>query len=524
MSKSVVPAAGVAHAKHLVSNKKLIKRPEARKSAEDEQQASDHKDADAHAVQTANAQNHELSMSEAPLGTFSFASALADAAAGTAALAVETSAQDDDGSMGEERDGSGPILLVAAGGLAIAGGVAAFSGGGGSKNQAPTAAATQAITTDEDTPKAGNVSATDPDGDVLTYAVTTQGSKGSAAITSTGAFTYTPNPDANGSDSFTVTVTDPKGLTVTQTVNVTINPVNDAPRAGNDNTTSLTVAEDTSGVVVISFTDPENDPISFTVDAGPNHGTFALVDGENVYTPAPDYNGNDSITITVSDDKGGSTTYTIAITVTPVNDAPVADASQDVSTVEGASLAVVVDATDVDGDELAYSVEEGDGPAHGTVTGGEGGHFTYVPAADFVGEDSFTVTIDDGNGGTITQIVSVTVDPASISLDVGKASDAAPVSFNAAGGDFVYTDDAAVETHVLLAGFGAGDFIHVTGADGKYSFGTTGDGNDLLIYGSAADVGKDNIIIIEDILVNPGFVTDYASAVIAAGYQFMDFA
>src|SRR5204863_3007176 len=70
-------------------------------------------------------------------------------------------------------------------------------------NRAPTAA-NGTLTTAEDTPANGTLAATDLDGDSLTYAIVTNGTKGTATITNaaTGAFTYTPNANANGSDSF----------------------------------------------------------------------------------------------------------------------------------------------------------------------------------------------------------------------------------------------------------------------------------------------------------------------------------
>ncbi|MBO1532115.1 tandem-95 repeat protein, partial [Psychrobacter sp. F1192] len=64
-------------------------------------------------------------------------------------------------------------------------------------------------------------------------------------------------------------------------------------------------------------------------------------------------------------------------------------------------------ATDADGDELTYALK--DNAANGTVTVNADGSYSYTPNADFNGEDSFTYTIDDGQGGVITQTATITV-------------------------------------------------------------------------------------------------------------------
>ena len=95
----------------------------------------------------------------------------------------------------------------------------------------PPVASNDALTTNEDTPASGTLSATDADGNALIYSIVTNGSIGSAAITNpaTGAFTYTPIANANGSDTFTFNVNDGTVDSTSATMAVTVNPVNDAP-------------------------------------------------------------------------------------------------------------------------------------------------------------------------------------------------------------------------------------------------------------------------------------------------------
>lgn len=531
MSNSVVPAAAVAHAKQLVRNKKLTKRTEDQKPAQDEHQAAD-KDADtAHVVQADQAEGHQASMSDTTLsGNFSFVGALSAAATSSASLAAEV-AQDDGGSMSDDDGGAGgTILLVGAVGLVGLGIAVLADGGGGKSNDPPAFAAdSQAVTTNEDTPVTVTVSASDPDGDALSYSVTTNPTKGTVTAGANGAFTYTPNADVNGADSFVVTVNDGNGGTDTITVNVTITPVDDAPRPGADNTSSLTIDEDTSGVVVVDFSDPEgNEPLTFAVTQGPANGTFTLVGDDNVYTPNADFNGEDSITYTVTDSNGNATTFTVDITVNPVNDDPTVDATQTVGTSEETAVVVTVEGDDVDGDELSYSIGDDDGPANGTVTEGDEGVFTYTPDEGFTGSDSFTVTVDDGNGGTATQVVTVNVGPQieDFSLDIVGENSTTPRPVDASVDMFRFLDDAGKDTDVAISGFSDDDVIVVSGATAAdYNFGTGSDANDLFITFVNPDNGASNLILIDDILAGSStFITDYASAVEAVGFDFMTFA
>ncbi|MEC7761485.1 MAG: Ig-like domain-containing protein, partial [Pseudomonadota bacterium] len=251
---------------------------------------------------------------------------------------------------------------------------------------------------------------TDVDGDEVFISDFGQGANGTVTEDGEGGLVYTPNADFNGSDSFTYTVSDGNGGTDTETVSVTVTPVNDDPVATPE---TLTVAEDGSAVVYPSFdtTDVDGDEV-FISDFGQGANGTVTEDGEGglVYTPNADFNGTDSFTYTVSDGNGGTDTETVSVTVTPVNDDPVAT-PESLTVAEDGSAVIYpsFETTDVDGDEVFIS-DFGQG-ANGTVTeDGEGG-LVYTPNADFNGTDSFTYTVSDGNGGTDTETVSVTVTP-----------------------------------------------------------------------------------------------------------------
>jgi VCBS repeat-containing protein len=283
-----------------------------------------------------------------------------------------------------------------------------------SPNRAPAAAA-DSYSTAEDTPLAvsapgvlGNDS--DPDGDTLTAVLDGGPAHGSLNFRADGSFTYTPDPNYNGTDSFTYHANDGSLDSQTVTVTLTVAPVNDAPSGTDD---SATVAEDGSVAIdaLTNDTDPDGDALSVTTFTQPAHGTAVLnPDGSFTYTPAPYYSGSDSFDYTVDDGNGGTASATVYVTVTHVNHAPAAG-NDSATTAEDSpvTIAVLSDDADADGDALTVT---GAGPAlHGTVAT-DGTTVTYTPDPDFTGTDTFTYAVDDGNGGTTTATVTVTVTPA----------------------------------------------------------------------------------------------------------------
>ncbi|EAQ10992.1 FecR family protein [Maritimibacter alkaliphilus HTCC2654] len=270
----------------------------------------------------------------------------------------------------------------------------------------------QASETAEDTPVQilPAFATADADGDPVSIIAFTQGSFGTVVDDGEGGFLYTPAENAHGTDSFTYTVSDGTGATDIATVSVTVTPVNDNPVATPE---SLTVAEDGSGVVYPAFdgTDVDGDPVSISGFTQGAHGSVDTdEEGGLVYTPDADFNGSDSFTYTVSDGQGGTDTQTVTVTVTPVNDDPIATPESLTVAEDGSGVVYPAFAgTDVDGDPVSISgFTQG---THGSVDTDEEGGLVFTPEADFNGTDSFTYTVSDGQGGTDTQTVSVTVTP-----------------------------------------------------------------------------------------------------------------
>ena len=264
------------------------------------------------------------------------------------------------------------------------------------------------ITTAEDTSVSGTLTATDVEGNALTFSKATNPAHGTVVVNANGTFTYTPDPNYNGPDSFTYQVCDNgvPSMCATATVNISVTPVNDPPVAS---ALPVTTLEDTPVSGVVTATDVDGDALTFAKSSNPSHGTVVVnPNGTFTYTPALNYNGPDSFVVVVSDGNGGATFVTVNVTVIPVNDPPVASAAP-VTTLEDKPVNGVVTATDPENDPLTFSKVSD--PLHGKVTLNANGTYTYTPDADYFGPDSFRVSVSDGNGGVDTVTVNVTITP-----------------------------------------------------------------------------------------------------------------
>lgn len=180
-------------------------------------------------------------------------------------------------------------------------------------------------------------------------------------------------------------------------------PANRAPTA---NPLTLTTAEDTAVTETADASDLDSDTLAASVATAPAHGDVTTNGLSITYTPDADYHGPDQFTLSVSDGTL-STSLTVDVTVTAVNDAPVG-AADSIQTNEDTARTVPVDQflsndSDVDGDTLMIkSVTAG---AHGGVVLADG-NITYTPEANFNGGDAFTYTITDG---TVDVVVDVEV-------------------------------------------------------------------------------------------------------------------
>ena len=297
-------------------------------------------------------------------------------------------------------------------------------------NQAPVAAA-QSVGTLENIALPMTLSASDPDGNALTYQIMTGPSKGTLSG-SPPNLTYTPAPGVSGTDSFTFRANDGALDSNTATVSIMVTRVNVVPVAL---AKSVTTAEDSQTSIVLSATDADNDPLSFSIVSGPAKGSLTGSAPNLIYTPNADFNGADSFTFRVSDGSAMSNTATVSITVTRVNDAPVA-VSKSAVTAEKTPVGIVLAASDKDGDSLSYVIVSG--PSKGSLSG-NAPNLTYSPAGAYNGPDSFTYRATDGNANSNTATVSITVTPVNdppvaVSTTAETAEDT-PVSIVLSAGD-----------------------------------------------------------------------------------------
>lgn len=209
--------------------------------------------------------------------------------------------------------------------------------------------------TDEDVALNGTLTGSDFNEDPLTFEKVTDPTIGDVVVNADGTFIYTPNLNANGSDTFTFRVYDGALYSEAATVTITVNPINDAPVADDQD---VETDEETPLDGTVTATDVEGDSLTYSGTGDTPYGAVVVnTDGTFTYTPDADFAGEDSFTFTVSD---GFLTDTgvVTITVNPVNDAPVPPAIEDVEWLaREAHTYEVPPFTDPDGDELTYTAE-----------------------------------------------------------------------------------------------------------------------------------------------------------------------
>ncbi|EJC1209392.1 tandem-95 repeat protein [Vibrio parahaemolyticus] len=223
-----------------------------------------------------------------------------------------------------------------------------------------------------------------------------------------GTWTFTPQIDDDTEVSFTFDIIDDEDLVVSGSANLDILPINDAPNAEND---VITTEEDTAVTidVLVNDSDVEGDALSIQSASVPSEqGSVDIVDGKLVFTPAENFNGEATITYIVTD--GDLTDEAkVTVTVTPVNDSPVAvDDTTSIQEDTAVTIDVMPNDTDVDGDTL--SIQSASVPSdQGTVEIVDG-KLVFTPAENFNGDAEVTYTVTDGQL-TDEAKVTVTVNP-----------------------------------------------------------------------------------------------------------------
>jgi VCBS repeat-containing protein len=345
-------------------------------------------------------------------------------------------------------------------------------------NDAP-AAADDAFSTSEDVAIASSTSVlandSDADGETLSAVLESGPSNGALTFNSDGSFIYTPNANFNGTDSFTYRATDGTVTSGVATVTLTVTSVNDVPQAVDD---GYATAEDTPLVVspgvLDNDVDADLDSLTATLAAGPSNGTLAFnSDGTFTYTPGANFNGTDSFTYTVSDGLATSAPATVTLTVTAINDLPLAvDNAYVTSEDAGLSKSPGVLANDVDPDGDPLSAVLVSGTTSGSLALNSDGTFTYTPNANFNGTDSFTYRATDGADTSNVATVTITVNAVNdlpVAADDGYAGPEDEVLSGSVGVLANDTDaDGTPLTALLVTGTSNG--ILSFNADGTFTY------------------------------------------------------
>jgi len=242
---------------------------------------------------------------------------------------------------------------------------------------------------------------TDPDGDTLNYTLKTAPLHGELLFNEEGSFTYSATDKFIGIDSAVVSIDDGNGGVVEQTLNFNL-----SVSAPTITTVSETLVEDTTLANSLHVNNPIGGELSYEIVEASGNGSFSLdTDGSYAYSPFANYNGLDTVTIKVTNEYGLSSIQTLNLNITPINDAP--ELTEDTLSYTLKNIRVVqgqVEATDIDGDTLSYSISSQ--ANHGVVSIDEEGNWSYKADGSYNGSDSAIITIDDGNGGVVSQTLN----------------------------------------------------------------------------------------------------------------------
>ena len=322
----------------------------------------------------------------------------------------------------------------------------------------------------------------DVEGDALNVTAVTSGTGGSVSLDQSGAIVFTPDANFSGAAQFTYTVSDGQAST-DGTVTVAVADLEDPPEAADD---QVSAQEDQASTILAADLlandhDPDGDTLSIAAVGDAVNGAVVLDQAGNaVFTPDAEFSGTASFSYTVSDGRGGTSSATVAIQVAAVNDAPVA-VTDGVATIEDTPFTIDSSAllgNDLDIDSIGLSISAVQASAGGQVELDADGKVLFTPEADFTGNAAFTYTVSDGDGGTASGSVTVSV----------SAVNDAPTAL----GDTVQAvEDTAltISAAALLANDSdaEGDAISLIAVQGAVGGAAVLDGNGDVLFTLAAD-------------------------------------
>lgn len=290
----------------------------------------------------------------------------------------------------------------------------------------------------------------DGDGDSLTALLVSGPANGSVAVNADGSFSYAPNANFAGEDTFVYAASDGTAA-VEATVTITVTAVPDDPTATADAYSTgedvvLTVNADTG--VLCNDIDPMGGALTAELVTGPEHGSVTLnPDGSFGYTPEANWHGTVSFSYRAIGGDGEAAS-TATITVQPLNDAPVAGDDEFAAGNNPSQTftdTVLANDSDIDGDALSASLIEG--PDHGSVTLATDGTFVYTPEEGFHGDVTFQYQLSDGLANSNVATVKLHVNP----------SETPPANTRPAAANDSFTVTAGATLEIAAAGVLAND-------------------------------------------------------------------
>ncbi|MBI3418262.1 MAG: tandem-95 repeat protein, partial [Verrucomicrobia bacterium] len=221
---------------------------------------------------------------------------------------------------------------------------------------------------------------------------------------------FAPDPNWIGTEPLQFIARDPSGLESARAAVFTVKLDYNPPEAIAD---AVVTAEDASIEIdtLANDTNPAAGALRILNFSRPQFGSAELSEqGKLIFTPAPDFNGLDTLTYTVGDGKGGLAIGGVTVQVTPVNDPPVAVLDQ-IITLEDTPVTFDPLANDYDVESDPITLVDFGQPKNGTVTRNADQSFLYTPKHNFSGVDSFPYTITDGHAAFGTNNVTILVQP-----------------------------------------------------------------------------------------------------------------
>ena len=350
-------------------------------------------------------------------------------------------------------------------------------------DRAPIISSSATFSAAENQTSIGSISASDPDGDSLTYSI----SGSEINISDSGVLTFASAPDYEAKTSYTATVTVSDGINSTAQ-NITVSITDVAENVGpviSGLASSVSVAENQTSVISVSASDANGDTLSYSL-SGTDAASFSINSaGVITFDAAPNYESKNSYSITVQVSDGSiSPSQALTVNVTNVNEAPIAQSQPQDSNFSENSTGVVFRANSLDpdsGDTLSFSLTGDDAgdfniDSNGDITFASDPNYEVPTDANTNNKYEFNIVVTDAGGLSATSNASINV------TDIALASDTDPQTLNGTSGADSLQGGAGDD---ILNGLGGDDLLD--GGLGNDEL-IGGDGDDRLIGGPGNDI------------------------------------